>query len=147
MCDEEVFQIPFMFDNSGWYVDDLKGQVLDQELVKAARKGEIAGFSKRQVYEVRPRAECRAKGAKTVGVRWVDTAKKDAVRSRLVCTDFKVGKHTDDMFAPTPPLLASRWLASLVASQGWDGAGAKRLMAIDFTKAFLYGVMEREVYI
>ena len=48
---------------------------------------------------MRPRSECREKGVKTVGVRRADAAKQDAVRSRLVCTDFKMGKHTGEMFA------------------------------------------------
>ena len=51
------------------------------------------------------------------------------------------------MFAPTPPLFASRWLVSHMASQGFHGPGCMRLMALDFSKAFLYGEMEREVYI
>ena len=61
--------------------------------------------------------------------------------------DFNKGKKTDEMFAPTPSVLASRWIVSRTASQGWRGGGRKRLMAVDFTKAFLYGEMEREVYI
>ena len=100
------------------------------------------------MYVIKPRTEALAKGAKIVGVRWVDTRKGDKVRSRLVCTDFSRDKtHTDEMFAPTPPLLASRWLVSRCASQGVRGIGVNRLMSIDFTKAFLYGEMEREVYI
>ena len=147
MCDAAEEQIPFTFQESGWYIDDIHGQELGKEFVKTARKGEIDGFSSRRVYVVRPRSECTAKGLKTVGVRWVDTIKGDRVRSRLVCKDVNKGKRSDEMFAPTPPLLASRWLVSLTASQGLTGAGNKRLLAIDFTKAFLYGEMEREVYI
>ena len=51
------------------------------------------------------------------------------------------------MFAPTPPLLASRWLCSCVASQGPGGMGDLTLMTLDFSKAFLYGDMQRTVYI
>ena len=36
---------------------------------------------------------------------------------------------------------------SLCASQGEQGIGESRLLSIDFTKAFLYGEMEREVFI
>ena len=85
-----------------------------------------------------------------IGVRWVDCRKSAKVRSRLVCMDFNrnKGKRSDDeMFAPTPPLLASRWLVSLMASQGPGGPGDKRLAALDFSKAFLYGNMTRTVYI
>ena len=83
-----------------------------------------------------------------MGVRWVDTWKKDGVRSRLVCQDFKQGKgQCDEMFAPTPPLLASRWLCSRMASQAKSGLQDGRLMALDFSKAFLYGDVEGEVFI
>ena len=65
-----------------------------------------------------------------------------------MCQDFnKDSKKSDDMFAPTPPLVASRWLVSLMCSQGADGPGQMRLMGLDFSKAFLYGDMEREVFI
>ena len=51
------------------------------------------------------------------------------------------------MFAPTPPLLASRWLCSKMASQSRMGLKDGRLMALDFSKAFLYGDVSREIYI
>ena len=51
------------------------------------------------------------------------------------------------MFAPTHPLLASRWLCSCVASQGESRIGSKTLMTVDFSTAFLYGDMKRQVYI
>ena len=51
------------------------------------------------------------------------------------------------MFAATPPLVASRYLVSRMASQQAGGLGDLRLMALDFSKAFLYGDMQREVYI
>ena len=74
--------------------------------------------------------------------------KNGKARCRLVCQDFNNDKKkTDEMFAPTPPLVASRWLCSCVASQGSRGIGQKTLMTIDFSKAFLYGNTKREVYI
>ena len=118
------------------------------ELVRLGRKAEMEGFHGRRVYEVRPRAEATAKGARAVGVRWVDTMKGSAVRSRLVCQDLNNDKaRSDEMFAPTPPLTASRWLVSCMASESIYGLGQLRLMALDFSKAFLYGDMKREVFI
>ena len=62
--------------------------------------------------------------------------------------DFKKGKgQCDEMFAPTPPLLASRWVVSQMASNSPTGPGDQRLMTVDFSKAFLYGNVDREVYI
>ena len=140
MCEPEE-KIPFFFTGDGYCVDDVKGGVLPMKWVEEARKCEVDGFSARRVYSVKPRVEALAKGAKIVGVRWVDTRKGDKVRSRLVCMDFNRDKgHCDDMFAPTPPLLASRWLVSLCASQGVNGCKSGRLMSVDFTKAFFYTV-------
>ena len=70
------------------------------------------------------------------------------MRSRLVCQGFNTDKgRNDEMFAPTPPLAASRWLCSEVASQGTEGLGELRLMTLDFSKAFIYGDVKREIYI
>ena len=118
------------------------------EKVRAARQNEMEGFMKRRVYSIVPRRTALDKGAKIIGVRWVDTLNADDVRSRLVAQDFKKGKgQCDEMFAPTPPLLASRWLCSQMASGNGRGPGNKCLMALDFSKAFLYGMVDREVYI
>ena len=144
----EFNDIPFQFDESGWCVDDVRGGELPLDQVRAGRAAELKGFSERGVYEVRPRTEAQRKGARVLGVRWVDTQKGECVRSRLVCQDFNTDKgHSDEMFAATPPLLASRYLVSLMASQGQRGTGENKLMALDFSKAFLYGLMKREVYI
>ena len=43
------------------------------ELVREGRKAEMQGFHATGVYEVRPRSEATSKGARVVGVRWVDT--------------------------------------------------------------------------
>ena len=100
------------------------------------------------MYAIRPRYEAQAAGGKVVGLRWVHSAKNGGVRSRLVCQDFnKDAKRSDDMFAPTPPLMSSRWLLSRMASQGLSGPGSMRLMGLDFSKAFLYGDMQRQVLI
>ena len=78
----------------------------------------------------------------------MDTAKAGKVRSRLVAQDFNTDKgKVDELFAATPPLLVSRWLCSKVASQGCSGFGPLTVMTLDFSKAFLYGNMEREVFV
>ena len=115
------------------------------------RAEELKIFEERKVYEVVPRSSM-VRGAKLIGVRWVDTNKgtleEPNIRSRLVCQELGYGSKTpDDMFAPTPPLLATRWLLSSVASQGGDGPGNERIMLLDFKRAFLYGACERDLYI
>ena len=123
-------------DSGGQYIDDLKGDVLDAKLTHAARKEEIDIFTERRVYDVIDRSRLPP-GAKLVGVRWVDTNKgTDAaprIRSRLVCQEFNFGGDpSGEMFAPTPPLGATRYLLSSVASRGRAGPGQYRAMLLDF---------------
>ena len=72
---------------------------------------------------------------------------KPKVRSRFVCHEFARGHTLDDMFAPTLPLFATRWLLSEVASKGRRGPGDQRLMAFYFSRAYSYVDCERELYI
>ena len=86
-----------------------------------------------------------------MGVRWVVTNKgasaEPRIRSRLVCQDFNFGGDpTAEMFAPTPPLGATKYLLSALASRGRPGPGAYRAMLLDFKRAFLYGDVEREIF-
>ena len=60
--------------------------------MRAGRQAEIECFSERKVYSIRSRQEAQQKGAKVLGVRWVDVWKNDKVRSRLVCQDFNTDK-------------------------------------------------------
>ena len=64
-----------------------------------------------------------------------------------MCKEFACGNATAEMFAPTPLFLANRWLFSHMASQVSSGPGSMRPMALDFSKAILYGNMEAEVCI
>ena len=123
---EEEFaeDFPFSFNDDGWCIDDVRGGELPMGLVREGRKAEIRGFHERGVYEIRLRYDATRKGARVVGVRWVDTMKNSSVRSRLVCQDFNNDRtRTDEMFAPTPFLCASKWLCSYMASESGQGSG------------------------
>lgn len=138
-------------ETCGRFIDDIKGSELDPKLARAARREEIEEFRKRKVYSVVPRSSMRP-GAKIVGVRWVETDKgvpgAPKVRCRLVAQEFATEADPDsELFAPTPPLAATRWLISGAASQGKKGPGNERLMLLDSKKAFLYADIERELYI
>ena len=140
-----------LIEESGQYIDDIKGSVLDRKLTQKVRGEEIEVFAERGVYDVIHKSKLPP-NARIVGVRWVDTNKgsDDAprIRSRLVAQDFNIwGDPTGEMFAPTPPLGATRYLLSCLASRGWNGPGMYRAMLLDFKRAFLYGDCEREVFI
>ena len=131
-------------------MDDITGEALPSKLAKAARLEELEVFKERRVYDVVSRTAMKP-GAKLIGVRWVETNKGSLVapkvRSRLVCQEFARGSTLEEMFAPTPPLVATRWLLSECASRGLGGPGDYRLMLLDFKRAFLYGDIQRTLYI
>ena len=78
-CDPKEDKI---IENSGQYIDDLKGAVLDSELTKNARAEEMEVFIKRRVYDVIPKSKL-PKDAKVVGVHWVDTNKGSEAEPRI----------------------------------------------------------------
>ena len=131
-------------------MDDIKGLELQPELARKARREELEVLREHGVYEVVPRSSMGG-GSKLIGIRWVETDKgvpgKPKVRSRLVCQEFARGHTPDDMFAPTPPLVATRWLLSELASRDRRGPGDQQLMVFDFMRAFLYADCERELCI
>ena len=85
-----------------------------------------------------------------VGVRWVDRNKGSddhpEVRSRLVAQEF-ASKDREGLFAATPPLGAARAMLSLAASQRGRRPGPYQIMLLDVKQAFLYGNIQRRVYI
>ena len=74
-------------------------------------------------------------------------SKNGSLRSRLCAQDFNFGKGGQDpeLFAPTPPLAAARYVASRTASCGRGRITRRRLLSLDFKKAFLNGRISREV--
>ena len=76
------------------YIDDMSGQHLERDLVRAACKEEMDKLSEHEVYTKRPIAECvEATGKKPIGSKWIDTNKGDKLsptyRSRLVAKEIK----------------------------------------------------------
>ena len=108
---------------SGRYRDDLTGQVLRDDLVKAARMKELAFFHSKGVWVKVPREKARATtGKNPISVRWVDVNKGDEAapnyRSRLVARQIKALDRTgDSYFAPAPPLEALRTVLSLAMTR------------------------------
>ena len=150
MCDEkEDENITRM---TMWATDDVSGEALDPVLVQKARSEEMQGFKEFGVYDhVRREDAFQDKFGKKIGVRWVDVNNgrkaHPKIHSRLVGQEFAGGEAHDDLFAATPPLAATMALISFAASQGATGASAKRIMIVDVKKAFLYGKINRSVYI
>ena len=120
-------------------------------MVQAGRADELNGFEARGVYEIRTRAWAKANGILILGTRWMDKLKGECLRSRLVAQDFnyKKGKiGPDELFAPTPPLIAARYCASRCASSsGLPRRLSRKLMTLHFEKAFLNGSVLRDVCI
>ena len=89
-------------------IDASTGQILDERLVKKARRLEMVYLGTKIVYTKMPIDEALTRtGRQPIGVRWVDINKGDDevpnYRSRLVAKDFR-RKGEETIFAPTPPL-------------------------------------------
>ena len=117
-------------------IDDVSGEPLDPSLKRKARQEEMRGFEVRQVYHhvLRSVAQADPEG-KFIRVRWVDvnkgTREVPKVRSRLVGQEFAHGERRDDLYAPTPPLAAARFLLSTCASRGKRGPGDYHILLLD----------------
>ena len=100
-----------------------------------------------EVYEYLRREEAASRGKK-VGVPWVDSLKGTIVKSRLVAQEFASEQgNRNDIFAATPPLMASKYVISNTASRGRSGMTSIRISVMDVKRAFLYGSIEEEIYI
>ena len=130
------------------FIDDLTGLELDRRKVMKARLEEMSTFERMQVYECVPREVAKmSQTGKFVGVRWVDALKGVDVRSRLVAQEFAGREVRDDLFAGTPPLMATRAIISDVATNPGSGRWRRKLIVLDIKRAFLYGDIEEEIYI
>ena len=69
------------------------------------------------------------------------------VRSSLVGQEFVRGRRRDDLYAPSPPLAAVRFLLSTCVSRGKRGPGDHRILLLHIKEAFLYCKLSRNVYI
>ena len=77
---------------------------------------------------------------RVLGTTWVDESKG----SRLCVQEFATTRRTD-LFSATPPLCLTRVLISRCATATRGGGGGRQLMALDVRRAFLHGVVEREL--
>ena len=124
---------------------------MNEALVHAACREELQSFKDIGVYEyVRREVAAGDSRGRIVGVRWVrinkGTRLKQLIRCRLVAQEFARMDVRDDLFAGTPPLAALRLLLSEACSRGAKSRRV-RFKVIDVKKAFLYGKMDRTLYI
>jgi len=135
-------------ETKGYFIDDTTGVKLNHEMVQEGRILEMKTFKEMGVYEYVLKSEAvQSKSGKLVGVRWVDVLKGNLVRSRLVAQEFAGKDVRDDLFAATPPLSATKFVVSEVASKSNGGLNDWRLMVLDVKRAFLYGDINEEIYI
>lgn len=146
------------FLEEGVYIDDVRGSILDPERVKQARREEIDWCCGMGVWELVPRAEMEAEGARPVSLRWVDTDKGDAsrpnYRSRLCVREIKKAMRksdvppASDLFSGMPPLESVKMLLSLfVAHNQEETKGARTLAMYDISRAHFHGVPVRRLFI
>jgi hypothetical protein len=135
---------------SGRFRDDLTGQILRDDLVRAARAAELAYFHSKSVWVKVPKQQARARGGRApISVRWVDVNKGDDLtpkyRSRLVARQMKaMDSSRTSYFAPAPPLEALRTVISLAMTRvgdhrpDWNPESAERtqLSLVDVKRAY-----------
>ena len=102
--------------------DDVSGKSLDPEMVKEARREEMAEFRQHNVYaKVSIEERLNVTGNKPVQVKWVDINKGDSehpeYRSRLVAKEIKRDTR-DDLFAATPPIEALTMMLGMARTEG-----------------------------
>jgi hypothetical protein len=100
---------------------------------------EMKTFREMGVYEYVLKSEAvKSLRGKLVGVRWVDVMKGEIVRSRLVAQEFAGKEIRDDLFAATPPLSATKFVLSEVASKSNQGTNDWKVMVLDVTSIPLW---------
>ena len=98
--DEYDRYVSYVVDSEDWEGlegmawDDVSGKILDQDMVKAARKEEIEEYHKHEVYTKTEIGECwKETGKAPIKVKWIDINKGGAenpeYRSRLVAKEIK----------------------------------------------------------
>lgn len=109
-----------------------------------AMKEEIRALEKNKTWDFVPLSD----GVSPISCKWVYKVKRRSDRSierhkaRLVARGFsqKYGVDFDETYSPVAKLTTVKVLISLAASKGW------RLWQMDVKNAFLYGDLDKEIY-
>ena len=135
--------------------DDMSGEMLNPQGVKAARQEELEYARRYEVFDIVDVKRCWERTGKApIKVRWVDVNKGDKLkpeyRSRLVAKEINTYKR-EDLFAATPPLEAKKllFILAVTAGVGWH-YGKKKQMKLDFIdvrRAYWCAKARREVYV
>ena len=114
MCDPE--DVDNVAPENVWYSEtmlDAKGNQLDLKRVRVARGDELGTMGKMQVYDYVRWCDAKATpGAIFIDTTWVDAIKDGNYKSRLCGREFAAGSSREDLFAGTPPLLATKAVIS-----------------------------------
>lgn len=112
---------------------------------KQAMDEEIESIEKNNTWEL----TTLPRGQKTIGVKWVYKAKKNAkgeiekYKARLVAKGYKQKQGVDyeEVFAPVARLETIRMIIAIAAQYKWS------IHQMDVKSAFLNGLLEEEVYV
>ena len=126
---------------------DQEPEEKDKEAIRKWRAAEVETMRSMTVYDYVPASEAYGNpNAVVIDTTWVDDTAKE--KSRLCAREFNSNEAMDDLFSPTPPLIASKMLISRLASQGVRRRGeGKKAMVLDVKRAFLYGMARRSIYV
>ena len=134
------------------FFDEISGEALPPELVRAARKEELEYVKQMNVYTEVPVEECiRSTGRKPISVKWVDVDKGDKenrnVRSRIVARELKAtDPGREGVFAGTPPLEALKFLLSEAMTEG-KNYKKKKVSFVDISRAHFHSPVTRDIFV
>ena len=144
-------------ENEEIFTDAVTGQRLRGDLVRAARREELAYFAAKNVWQKVSRTYAKeVSGRNPITVKWIDINKGDdanpVYRSRLVAREVRMPWEAS-IFAPTPPLESLRSVLSLAATDlpgrrahVRDGRSPRRtqIFIIDIKRAYFNAIISGE---
>ena len=137
---------------SGIY-GELSGELLDPKEVKKGRDIERDKLITHKVYKEITEEQARKfhPNAKRIRSRWVEDWKGEQpnriVRCRLVAQEVNTHhRATEETYAGTPPLVATRLLLSRAATQN-PGEYPNEVTVYDISVAFLHADMDEEIIV
>ena len=124
--------------------DDVSGDLLPPELVRAARDLEVEYLKRMNVYEVVPRSQVRESGkGKLIKGRRLDINKGDSakpnIRSRYVGKEVATGVDAT-LYACTPPLEALKLIMGIASGDRHNGL---HIMLNDVKRAYVHAEAQR----
>ena len=109
---------------------------------------------KQKLFDYVPQSECTERQGRPYSLKWVLKKEGEKVKARLVLGEIKKAKseyeklEPSDVFSAMPPVESLKALVSHVMTERVDKRGRILVLTeFDVSRAYFYGVCERDVYV